>query len=450
MVFHRPLLDTLLSRLNEEPMNIIYFYGPRQSGKSTLVMEADRRLGSRSQYIAVDSDVNLSPLTDSSYEETESILSYEQTPDEPSESQLQAVRSQRLRQMWQKMRKSVQNSGEKGVFFIDEIQKIKNFPELVKGLWDHDRRLGIPLHVVLLSSSPLLMQDGLSESLAGRFERLHCPHWSFTEMRDAFGYTLSMYIFFGGYPKFGQLLGPKFTPKITIDLHQRWISYIKESIVETTLEQDIKQLKRIANPDLFRDLFEHCLLSSSQIISHNTMYARLPSQDKKQVYLDYLDFYAQACLLTHIHKYYGQKHWYSKRSDPKFLTLDTGLLSAMKGMRYEQAQKDRVYWGQLVESAVGAHIYNSKSPDMKLFYWRAHKNGKKAEEIDFVLHDGSHAQLFAFEVKGSRVRRNARLAENLESFKQSFGFLPKLIGIGGDIELEDFFARPLSQWLKHE
>ena len=444
MVFHRPLLDTLLSRLNEEPLNIIYFHGPRQSGKSTLVIEADRRLGPKSQYMAIDSDVSLSPLTGSAYEEDGSVIS-EQT----SEAQLQILRTQTLRQMWRKMRKSVQKSGEKGVIFFDEIQKIPNFPETIKGLWDHDRRLGIPLHVVLLSSSPLLMQDGLSESLAGRFERLHCPHWSFTEMRDAFGYTLPMYIFFGGYPKFGQLLGPKFTPKITIDLYRRWLSYIKESIIETTLQQDIKQLKRIANPALFRDLFELCLLSSSQIISHNTMYSRLPSQDKKQVYHDYLDSYAQACLLTHIDKYYGQKHWHSKKSDPKFLTLDTGLLSAVKGISYEQAQKDRAYWGQLVESAVGAHIYNTKSPDMKLCYWRAHKNGKQAPEIDFVLSNGSSDSLSAFEVKGSRLRKNPRLSGNLESFKKKFGSLPKIIGAGGDIELEDFFARPLSQWLQH-
>lgn len=41
---------------------------------------------------------------------------------------------------------------------------------------------------------------GLTESLAGRFELIRMGHWDYSEMREAFGFTLDQYIYFGGYP----------------------------------------------------------------------------------------------------------------------------------------------------------------------------------------------------------------------------------------------------------
>jgi len=52
-------------------------------------------------------------------------------------------------------------------------------------LWDADTRARLTLRVVLLNSAPLLIQRGLSESLAGRFELLPVPHWPLAEMRAA-------------------------------------------------------------------------------------------------------------------------------------------------------------------------------------------------------------------------------------------------------------------------
>lgn len=70
---------------------------------------------------------------------------------------------------------------------LDEIQKISGWSDTVKGLWDADRASGCPLHVVILGSSPLLMQRGLNETLAGRFEPIRFTHWSYAEMSEAFG-----------------------------------------------------------------------------------------------------------------------------------------------------------------------------------------------------------------------------------------------------------------------
>jgi len=83
---------------------------------------------------------------------------------------------------------------------IDEVHKIDNWSEAVKKEWDADTFADVNIKVVLLGSSRLLLKDGLTESLAGRYELIRMPHWSYSEMNEAFGIDIDRYIFFGGYP----------------------------------------------------------------------------------------------------------------------------------------------------------------------------------------------------------------------------------------------------------
>jgi len=91
-----------------------------------------------------------------------------------------------------------------------------------------------------------MLQKGLSESLAGRFEVIYIPHWSFTEMHDAFGFTADDFIWFGGYPGPAEL--------ITDETH--WKEYIRHSLIETTPMRDILLMVRIDKPVLLRNLFD--------------------------------------------------------------------------------------------------------------------------------------------------------------------------------------------------
>ena len=103
---------------------------------------------------------------------------------------------------------------------IDAAQKVPGWADLVKLLWDEDTASGAKLRVFLLGSSPLLVGRGLSESLAGRFETIRVTHWSFPEMRDAFGWDLDRYLYFGGYPGAAPLVRDE----------ERWRSYILNSL----------------------------------------------------------------------------------------------------------------------------------------------------------------------------------------------------------------------------
>ena len=193
--FVRHQFSTLYNRLKERPQHIIFVSGPRQVGKTTLVLQVLTEKILRNLYVAVDEPlyveetpyselINFSP----DWEQSTSVLS-NNTRDEKW-----------IVRKWQEARLLAKQSSQGFVLAIDEIQKIPNWSETVKGLWDADRRRNQQFHVILIGSAPLLMQQGLSESLAGRIETIHLKHWSFSEMAEAFNFDLEQFIFFGGYP----------------------------------------------------------------------------------------------------------------------------------------------------------------------------------------------------------------------------------------------------------
>src|SRR5262249_57061105 len=102
------------------------------------------------------------------------------------------------------------------LLILDEVQKAPRWSESVKRLWDEDTRARRQIKVVLLGSAPLLVQQGLTESLAGRFEVLRLPHWSLAEMRAAFDFSTDQYVYFGGYPGAAPLVNEQ----------DRWRRYI--------------------------------------------------------------------------------------------------------------------------------------------------------------------------------------------------------------------------------
>lgn len=99
------------------------------------------------------------------------------------------------------------NNWESAILVIDEIQKVSNWSEVIKKEWDDDTFNDRNIKVLLLGSSRVRLEKGLSESLAGRFEEIRMVHWSYVEMSDCFGWSLDQYIFYGGYPGAAPLVG---------------------------------------------------------------------------------------------------------------------------------------------------------------------------------------------------------------------------------------------------
>jgi predicted AAA+ superfamily ATPase len=413
--YQRPESATLRERLLETPRFLIVVAGPRQVGKTTMVRDVLANYPpERYTFIAVDSPEE-SPLADTSQLTAPTMRQLAQPRD-----------SAWLVEVWQRARAAARRDAEGYVLIFDEIQKIPRWSDTVKGLWDADRAEGLMLHVVLLGSSPLLMQQGMSESLTGRFETIHLTHWSFREMVDAFDFDLEDYLYFGGYPGSAPLIRDE----------ARWRNYVNTGLIEPSIEKDILMMTRVDKPALLRRLFYLGCRYSGQELSYNKMKGQLEDAGNTVTLAHYLDLLGNAGLICGLHKYAGQQHR-QKSSSPKLNVLNMALMSVGSGYSKAEAQADRSYRGRMVESAVGAHLHNTASPECCIHYWRDGTN-----EVDFVLERGE--RLAAIEVKSGTV---PRLIRGMAAFQKNFGECRQLVIGDGGIPLAEFLSYPAEHWL---
>ena len=393
-MYKRPLYQTLQSRLKEPRRFLQVLAGPRQVGKTTLARQAMEGSRSRSHYASADEPT----LQDRAW----------------------------IERQWDLGRLKAKD-GE-ALLVLDEVQKVPGWSEVVKRLWDEDSAKGVSLKCVLPGSSPLLVQRGLTESLAGRFEVLHVTHWSFAEMRDAFGWDVDQYVYFGGYPGAAAL----------IEDRQRWARYIVESLIETTLSRDILLMTRVDKPALLRRLFLLGCDYSGQILSYQKMLGQLQEAGNTTTLAHYLELLAGAGMLKGVPKFSGKKVL-QRGSSPKLQVLNTALVTSQSRLSFVSAWKDRDYWGRLVESAVGAHLLNGAEGTMvEIYYWR-----DRGHEVDFVLQSGE--RIVSLEVKSGRARSDY---SGMDAFGKIFQPFRKLLVGGQGIPLEEFLASPISNWVE--
>lgn len=207
-----------------------------------------------------------------------------------------------IEQQWEAARQLARQAP--ALLVIDEVQKAPHWSETVKRLWDEDRRKKTPVKVVLLGSAPLLIQQGLTESLAGRFELLHLRQWSFPEMRKAFRWSLDQYLFFGGYPGAAAL----------IDDHDRWQRYIRDSLIETTIARDVLLLTRVDKPALMRRLFELGCRRSSRELSYTKMVGQLQDAGNTVTLAHDLELLDAAGMVGGLRKFTGARRANGRRA----------------------------------------------------------------------------------------------------------------------------------------
>lgn len=393
--YQRPQAATLAARLAEPRRFMQVVAGPRQVGKTTLVQQVTESL---------------------------SVPVRQASADEPG------LRSTDwIAQQWEAARLTIKGN-DSAVLVLDEIQKIPQWSETVKRLWDEDTRKKRSLQVVLLGSGPLLIAQGLSESLAGRFEIIHLSHWSYAEMQTAFGWSLEEYLFYGGYPGSAPL----------IDDPQRWMRYVADSLIETTIARDVLLLTRVDKPALLRRLFELACRYSGQVLSYTKMVGQLQDAGNTTTLAHYLELLAKAGMVCGLPKYAGDVAR-SRASSPKLQVLNTALMTVAAGITIQEARDDREFWGRMVESAVGSYLANAAMRgECRLHYWR-----ERNHEVDFVVQAGR--RLVAIEVKSGRTpQTHAGTTAFIEAFNPQRTLL-----VGGDgIALEDFFTQPVSHWLQ--
>jgi len=390
----RKIFEAFATRLREPRRFIQVISGPRQTGKTTLVQYILSQLESATHYASADAVLSAGAVW--------------------------------LEQQWEIARQAVRAGGE-GVLAIDEIQKIPNWSETVKKLWDEDTAHDRKIKVVLLGSAQLLIQKGLTESLAGRFEVLHATHWSYPEMRDGFGFTLEKYLFFGGYPGAASLVGDE----------NRWRLYVRDTLIETTISKDVLMLSNIHKPALLRNLFLLGCAYSGQQLSFQKMAGQLQDVGNTTTLAHYLQLLQSAGLLAGLQKYAGQVVR-QRSSCPKLLALNNALMTASSQFSFNEWRDHPERWGRLVETAVGNHLHESAlDTRIGVYYWN-----DRSLEVDFVL--GAGDQLTAIEVKSGRTPSTF---PGIEAFASKFKVTRKLLVGGTGIPLEEFLSTPASAWL---
>ena len=386
MIIERTYLEQLKKRL-DEPRNFIQVViGPRQVGKTTMVSQLVQKTSIEYLFESADAVLNSNQVW--------------------------------LQQVWEsaRLKKSASGANE-FLLIIDEVQKIDNWSEIIKQQWDRDTLKGINIKVILLGSSRLLIQKGLTESLAGRFETLPMGHWSFAEMEAAFSWEIDQYIFFGGYPGSASL----------INVEDRWKSYINDSLIETSIGKDILMMTRVDKPALLKRLFEIGSLYSGQILSYTKMMGELQDAGNTTTLSHYLDLLSDAGLLGGLEKFAGDVIRI-RSSSPKYQVYNNALLSAQSNFRFSEITTNPKEWGRLVESAVGAHLLNySTTLQYQLCYWREGNS-----EVDFIL--VKNGRVIAIEVKSGRRWENKGMTVFSEKFHPERVLL---VGTGG-ISIEDF------------
>jgi hypothetical protein len=385
-MIERSHIEQLKKRLDEQRNFIQVIIGPRQVGKTTMILQFLKKYSRGFVYESADTIMNSNTVW--------------------------------LQQVWETARLKKSASGaDEFLLVIDEVQKVENWSELVKQQWDKDTREGTNLKVVLLGSSRLLIQKGLSESLAGRFETLPMNHWSFSEMEAAFEWTIEQYIYFGGYPGSALLLGDQ----------DRWKNYIKDALIETSISKDILMLTRVDKPALLKRLFEIGSLYSGQILSYTKLMGELQDAGNTTTLAHYLNLLSDSGLLGGLEKYAGNVIR-QRSSSPKFQVYNNALLSAQANRKFSDVVVNPKEWGRLVESSIGAHLLNhSISERYQISYWR-----ESNSEVDFVLE--KNGKVIAIEVKSGRRAANP----GMNVFAQKFH--PDrilLVGTGG-FGIEDF------------
>jgi len=321
---------------------------------------------------------------------------------------------------WKEARhKSV--SKNRGILVFDEIQKVPRWSEVVKKCFDEDRRNKFSLNVVLLGSSSLLVQRGLTESLAGRFEIIPFPHWSFSECRDCFDISFDEYVFYGGYPGALQILLDSGRDV------ERWSAYVRDTLIETVLNKDILLLTPVTKPALFRQVFSLSCLHPAEILSLNKMLGQLQEAGNASTILSYLKLLDAAMLLKPLERFSGNRIR-QKISSPKLVLLNNALINASFPRKFNETKKNDSQWGRLVENVVGAALVNNNAGRaVEIFYWR-----DRDHEIDFVLRKGE--EVLGIEVKTGGRQHPKGSAPFLKKFPAS-RVITTCVG-GGDIPAE--------------
>jgi uncharacterized protein len=289
------------------------------------------------------------------------------------------------------------SENSRGILVIDEIQKVENWSEIIKKLWDQQKKDKTKIGLILLGSSSLSIQKGLSESLTGRFFLHRVYQWNFEESKEGYKLKFNEFLKYGGYPGSYQF----------VDKPIEFMNYVKNSIIDTVIGKDILQIARVKSPALFRQAFDIACGYGGQEISYTKLLGQLQDKGNVELVKHYLELFEGAFLLKQLYKY-SPKMVLKKSSSPKILPMCPVLYTLSLNIDLNQENTNRTF-----EITIGYEL--ARLPG-HLYYWR-----EGNYEVDYIYQFGK--KIYAIEVKTNLTKSTKGLTKFLEKNQSAKSYI---------------------------
>jgi predicted AAA+ superfamily ATPase len=268
---------------------------------------------------------------------------------------------------------------------IDEIQKAPFLFSYLQQVLDETNKRGL---YILTGSNNFLLQENITQSLAGRIAYLQLLPFSMEELKSTKYYkaTYTSIMFRGFYP---ELLTKKIKP---IDWYTNYI--------QTYVERDVRQLKNINNYNLFYKFLRLCAGRVGSVLNLSSI-ANDCGIDSKTAN-SWIAILQSSFIIYLLKPYYNN---YNKRliKSHKLYFYDTGLACSLLGLEKDKQLDNFIYRGQLFENLViMEYLKNRLNNGLQdnLYFWQ----DKTGNEVDLLL-DGAN-EITAFEIKSSTTINN--------------------------------------------
>ncbi len=221
---------------------------------------------------------------------------------------------------------------------FDEVQRVLHIFRYLQEILDNNTKRG---QFILTGSNNFLLQEQVSQSLAGRAGYLSLLPFSYAELVNAklAAKDVSKHILTGGYP---EIWNEKLLPGT-------WLN----SYVQTYVQRDVRLLRNITNLAAFNRFIYLCANYAGQILNRDEL--------AKQTGVDTKTILAWLGLLENSYIIYLLQPWHNNMNkrivkSPKLYFYDTGLLSHLLGIKSSSALQKHTAYGSIFENWIITEI----------------------------------------------------------------------------------------------
>ncbi len=271
---------------------------------------------------------------------------------------------------------------------LDEVQRVPDLLRYLQVMLDKNTRRG---QFILTGSNNFLLQEQISQSLAGRAGYISLLPFSYAELQDAKlnSDEIFKHILTGGYPEIWQ---ERLAPEI-------WMN----SYIQTYVQRDVRLLKNISNMAAFNRFLYLCANYAGQVLNRDEL-AKQVGVDTKTI-LSWLGVLESSYIIFLLQPWYNNLNKRILKS-PKLYFYDTGLLCRLLGIKNITGLKKHQAYGALFENWIITEVKKNnfnKGIQEGLYYFR----DSAGNEIDLIYE--KEGQPVAIEIKAAKKTTSSML-----------------------------------------